>query len=86
MPTCGTACSWTKLWNNVPKRASVVLVSGLVMMYAGIKYDYLGAAALVGASARVCVRPKGLYFALRHEVSAQLVGLPGRSRAGAPLC
>ena len=48
------ACSWTKLWNNVPKRAAVVLVSGLVMMYAGIKWDYLGAAALVPALARVC--------------------------------
>ena len=47
------ARSWTKLWNNVPKRAAVVLVSGLVMMYAGIKYDYLGAAALVPALARV---------------------------------
>ena len=31
----------------MPKRAAVVLVTGLVMMYAGIKYDYLGAAALV---------------------------------------
>ena len=44
--------SWTKLWNNVAKRAAVVLVSGLVMMYAGVKYDYLGAAALVPALAR----------------------------------
>ncbi len=47
------ARSWTKLWNNVAKRAAVVLVSGLVMMYAGVKYDYLGAAALVPALARV---------------------------------
>ncbi|KAK9826104.1 hypothetical protein WJX81_003950 [Elliptochloris bilobata] len=42
----GLLCSWTKLWNNTPKRAAVVLVSGLVMMYAGVKWDYLGAAAL----------------------------------------
>ena len=53
------ACSWTKLWNNVPKRAAVVLVSGLVMMYAGIKYDYLGAAALVPARFGVCFDPMG---------------------------
>ncbi len=55
------ARSWTKLWNNVPKRAAVVLVSGLVMMYAGIRWDYLGAAALVrwgqGQSHMCCPRP-----------------------------
>ncbi|KAK9818378.1 hypothetical protein WJX72_011662 [[Myrmecia] bisecta] len=35
-------CSWTRLWDNTFKRAAVVLVTGLALMYLGLKFKYLG--------------------------------------------